>query len=441
MGIGRLRAMETGRLLRAALCAFTAAFLLGALFAPDLRDGLRGLFRICILPAQLTRDYFLPELGGVCAAMLNAGLVGAICCALTFLPGAVVNGGTVLGYFLTVGFCFYGMNILNILPLMLGVAIYARIRREPLGKHLNLFMFATAVSPLVTQVLFHYPSVTETPRLTPMGVGLALVIGIVTGCAMPALCAHSPAFHKGYDLYNAGPAAGFLCAVLVAALYRAAGVEAPAITAVLGTGHRAFANAFCASAFVLCLLFGLLLNGGFGGYGALLRDSGYRSDFTAQYGAGPCLINLGVYGLCILLYYNLIGATFTGATMGAVFCMVCCACAGATPRNVLPVALGYAVMGLLNRAGVTAFALNSQAMVVGLCFASGLAPIAGEFGVVPGIVAGMLHYVLVTAVPAIHGGFNLYNGGFTAGIVCFVLVPLLETIRPGGHRGKQENQS
>lgn len=424
--MNRLRQMETGRLLRAAMCAFTAAFLIGALLAPDRGEMLAGLGRIVSLPAQLTRDYFRPDIGSLSGAMLNYALVGAACCTLMFLPEAKVNGGTVLGYFLTVGFCSYGMNILNILPLVLGVALYALITRQRPGKLLNFFMFSTAVAPIITEVLFRYPSATELHSLTPSGVGLALLIGAVVGCAMPALCAHSPAFHKGYDLYNAGPAAGFLCFLIYAVLYKTAGVEAPAIEAILGEGNRLFVNVFCGALFALCAAFGLALNRGIKDYAALLGDSGYQSDFTALYSAGANLMNIGLYGLFILLYYNVIGATFTGATMGAVFCMLCCCCNGATPRNVLPIMLGYGVMGLLNRLGITAFAVNAQAIVVGLCFASGLAPISGEYGAPAGIVAGMLHYCLVTSVPAIHGGFNLYNGGFTAGIVCFLYVPVLQ---------------
>jgi hypothetical protein len=34
--------------------------------------------------------------------------------------------------------------------------------------------------------------------------------------------------------------------------------------------------------------------------------------------------------------------------------------------------------------------------------------------------------VLVTSVPALHGGFCLYNGGFTAALICIILVPELE---------------
>ena len=38
-----------------------------------------------------------------------------------------------------------------------------------------------------------------------------------------------------------------------------------------------------------------------------------------------------------------------------------------------------------------------------------------------------MHYLLVTSIPAIHGGFSLYNGGFTSLLVATILVPQLET--------------
>ena len=42
------------------------------------------------------------------------------------------------------------------------------------------------------------------------------------------------------------------------------------------------------------------------------------------------------------------------------------------------------------------------------------------------IVFGVLHYALVTSVPFTHGGFLLYNGGFTAALICFLFIPVLE---------------
>ena len=51
-------------------------------------------------------------------------------------------------------------------------------------------------------------------------------------------------------------------------------------------------------------------------------------------------------------------------------------------------------------------------------------PIVG--GPVFGILAGMLHFTLVTSVPLLHGGFCLYNGGFTAAFVCMFFIPVFE---------------
>ena len=392
MNLERIRKMDAGTILRAVMCAFSLAFLIGALLAPDLPEIFSGFWRICTLPAQLTKDYFKPELGSISGSLLNYFLISATCCALMFLPGAKVTGGTVLAYFLTVGFSSYGMNILNIIPLMLGVVVYSLIKKQAFGKNLNFFMFSTAVAPIITQVLFYYPVMGEEPHLSLLGVVISLIIGVVVGCAMPALCAHSPGFHKGYDIYNAGPAAGFLCFLLFAVLYKTLGVEAPAIGASLGAGDWTFVNVFCITCFALCVVAGFVINGNsFKGYGKLFMDSGYKADFTAKYTPGLCVMNIGVYGLFIMLYYNLIGSAFTGPTMGAVFCMLCCCCSGATPFNVFPIMIGYIIMGLLNKAGVTAFAVNAQAIIVGLCFASGLAPITGEYGILAGIVAGILH--------------------------------------------------
>ncbi len=77
-------------------------------------------------------------------------------------------------------------------------------------------------------------------------------------------------------------------------------------------------------------------------------------------------------------------------------------------------------------AGEYTQAINAQAIVIGLCFANGLSPISGKYGWWAGILAAMLHFGLVTSVPLLHGGFCLYNGGFTAAFVCLVLVPQLE---------------
>ena len=58
--------------------------------------------------------------------------------------------------------------------------------------------------------------------------------------------------------------------------------------------------------------------------------------------------------------------------------------------------------------------------------ANGLSPIADKYGWHYGMLAAMAHFCMVTTVPELHGGMCLYNGGFTAALVCLLMVPSLE---------------
>ena len=277
----------------------------------------------------------------------------------------------------------------------------------------------------------------------------AIVLGIVVGCVMPSLCAHAPNFHKGYDLYNAGPAAGFLAFLLCCLLYRSPGVALPSNTN-LGDGEQLFVSVFFLVVFVLFLIAAYMMDKDcFKNYKKLWKSDGYKTDYTAAFGIPVTMVNIGLYGLFILLYYNIIhgmayvdgnvvftGAKFTGATMGAIMCMMAFCAQGAQPRTVFPIAVGYALASFLPffmcMAGIVpeqSWTLATQGILVGMCFASGLAPVTGKFGFFAGVAAGAIHAVLVTSVPLLHGGFCLYNGGFTAGITAFLLVPVLECFR------------
>ena len=52
-------------------------------------------------------------------------------------------------------------------------------------------------------------------------------------------------------------------------------------------------------------------------------------------------MNVGVFGLFILAYYNIIGASFNGVTLGIIFCMLCTCNSGSHPGNVWADHAGY----------------------------------------------------------------------------------------------------
>ena len=120
-------------------------------------------------------------------------------------------------------------------------------------------------------------------------------------------------------------------------------------------------------------------------------------------------------------------------TLGIVFCMLSTCNSGSHPGNVWPIMAGYMVTSILFTfiarclgCESNGLGIGSQSILIGLCYANGLSPISGKYGFGYGILAGGLHYLLVTAVPDMHGGFLLYNGGFTAALICIMLVPQLE---------------
>ena len=421
------KTLSSVNIIRIFLLASSAAYLIGAIAAPDRGEMMSGLAQILMSPAQLTKDYF--EIGSISGTFLNVSLVGFVCAAMTCLPGAAVNGLTIAAYFLTTGFSFWGINFLNMWPFFLGVMVHALVRKEPFPKYVNLAMFATALCPLASELLLRYPGSDEARGVTLGGVVLMLVVGMLIGFMTPAMAAHSPNVHKGYDLYSAALPGVLLGLFAVAVLYKSLGHDVPEIKATLGGNHSEIVLPFCIIFFGLCVLAGFWLNGkSFKGYVSLLKDTGYKSDFTAKYGPGLAIMNFGFYGLMIVLYYCLVLASFNAVTIGIIFCMVCFGANGAHPGNTWPIMAGYVIFSVVTFHFLGgAFWVNTQAILVGLCFASGLAPIAGNYGWWAGVLAGGMHYLLVTSIPAIHGGFSLYNGGFTSLLVAVILVPQLET--------------
>ena len=71
---------------------------------------------------------------------------------------------------------------------------------------------------------------------------------------------------------------------------------------------------------------------------------------------------------------------------------------------------------------------TTPGILIASIFCVGLAPIAGQFGILAGIEAGILHAAIVMYSSQLYGGLNLYNNGFSCGWVAIIMVPLIEKI-------------
>ena len=427
----KINSLSESDFLKLVFAVFSTAFLIGAVCMPDRASMFTGLWQIVSNPSKISTNYF--AVGGYAATFLNMALVGFACLALYGFLKATATNVSNLAFILTLGFGSWGINILNMWPSMLGVVLYCLVKREKLGANVNAMLFSTGIAPLITDLMLRYPHA-EAVGFNAVGILLALAVGFVIGFFLPAGLANSPKVHKGFDLYSAALPVGMTAFFLQATLFKTMGVALPAApdAATLQVASRLTVNVFC------CVLFGFFVVAAFAlgcrpkDYWKLLIDPDLVTNFSSAYGNAVFLMNVGVYGLFILGYYNLVGATFNGVTFGVIFCMLACSNSGSHPGNVWPIMLGYVVastvFGWLSglAGGTFAGAVNAQAIVVGLCYANGLSPIADKYGWRYGFLAAVMHYVLVTSVPALHGGFCLYNGGFTAALICLILVPSLE---------------
>ena len=339
--------------------AFTSlAFLIGAVCMPDRGSMLSGLGAILSSPAKISTNYF--AVGGYAATFLNMALVGFIALALFCAFGAQPNNVSTLAFLLTLGFGSWGIHILNIWPTIFGVMVYCLVKKEKFGAQVNAMLFSTGIAPLISELLVRYPN-PEVVGFHPAGVVLALAVGFAIGFFLPAGLSFSPTVHKGFDLYSAALPIGMTAFLLNAVLYKTMGLALPDAPAgeTLKIASAATVNIFCLVFFGACVVMALAMGCKPLEYWRYLKKAERVPSLSAARGTGMFLMNVGVFGLFIVGYYNLIGASFNGVTFGIIFCMLATCNSGSNPRNVLPIMAAYALMSVIC-GGLSADALFSS---------------------------------------------------------------------------------
>ena len=425
----KLSRMPETHFLTAFFTYFSLSFLIAAVCMPDRAQMFTGLWRIISSPTKATTNFF--SVGGYAATFLNMGLVGLICTGLYALPGENPNHAATLVTILTTGFGAWGIHIVNMWPSMLGVMLYVVVMKKNFGEHTNAMLFSTGLAPFMSELMIRYPT-PDALGFSPQGVLLSLAVGIAVGFFLPAGLDNSPKIHKGLDLYSAALPVGMTAFLLQGCMYRAMGVEVPDQLSDLTVVSPAIVNTFCVALFASFILIAFLMGCRPRDYWKLLVDPEVVTNFSSTYGNATMLMNVGVYGLFILAYYNLVGAPMNGVTFGVIFCMLSTCNSGSHPANIWPIMLGYGVASWLFQllsplvGGEFTQSLHNQSIVVGLCYANGLSPVSDKYGWRYGMIAAMMHFAMVTTVPELHGGMCLYNGGFTAALVCLLMIPGLE---------------
>jgi len=411
-----IRAPASDRTILLIVAAYAAAFVVFGLIVDGPATVARGLAAIITSRDTLLTDYF--GLGGIGAGLVNAGLLTLCVCFVYYRTGAKMSGAAVACLFLVLGFALFGKNLLNIWPIVVGVALYARFRGESFATHINTAFFGVALAPIFSEILF------SGTLSAAVSVPLAIATGLAIGFVLAPAAAQLFKAHMGFSLYNMGFTAG-LVGTLVVALYKSYGFV-PDPVFIWTSGNNLLLGSFLALVFASMIAVGFWFDRQLpAGLKKVMATTGQApTDFIALAGIGPALANMGICGSIGMAYILMVGGDLNGPVIGAIFTIVGFAAFGKHPRNIVPIMIGV-FLGSLAKP----WNIDDPSILLAALFGTTLAPIAGRFGWHWGIVAGFIHSSAALTVGPVHAGLNLYNNGFAAGIVASVLVPVIIAIQ------------
>lgn len=372
---------------------------------------LTGILKIVTSPAILITDFLV--IGGMGAVFLNAFLIFLYNFLLIRMLKIEINGVVMASFFTVFGFSFFGKNILNILPFYLGGILYSAYDNVDFKEIFVTISFTSALAPFVSEVAFQVDS-SDTAYLG------AVILGILIGFLVTPLAKKMFNFHEGYNLYNLGFTGGIFGAVIASFLKLYDFQILP--QQIISTKYDIALKIICCYFFSSLIIIGRNLNNNsFKGYKELLKDSGLKSDFIKKYGYGLTFINMGINGFVATIYVILLGETLNGPLLAGILTVVGFSAYGKHFKNIIPILLGVYLASLGNNTA-------NFTVVLSALFGTSLAPVAGVYGAIWGVVAGWLHLAVVQSIGIIHGGLNLYNNGFSAGIVASFLIPIINML-------------
>lgn len=396
------------------LALLLLSFIMSGLIIDGFFVSINGFLKIQFHPARLINDYI--EIAGIGGAFINAGIVGLIGIILVLLTGIKFSGPTYAAILTMAGFGLFGKTPLNIIPIIIGVYIAAKVMKKTLKEYILIALFGTALGPLVSMLAWEIG--------LPIGVAIPVSIagGLLTGFILPSLALAMLHLHQGFNLYNMGLTCGFF-GLFAFAIIKGVGAD-------VSSGFFWYENS---SLFLIILIpilsvflifIGIIIDTSksFKSFIEIQKLPGQLpSDFVDMTALSGALINSGLIGIIASLYISFVGASFNGPVIGGLLTIMGFGAFGTHLKNSWPVVAGVIVATL-----ISGNPLNAPASILAFIFCTTLAPLAGEFGIRIGFSAGFIHLMMVLQTGAWNGGINLYNNGFAGGLTATLIVSIIQ---------------
>lgn len=370
-----------------------------------------GLVSIHLHPSLLITDYL--AIGGLHATLVNAWIVTWVTILLLQQLKVKFSGVAFAGVLTIFAFSFFGKNLLNILPVWLGFFLYTKMKGTNLNQYTGTFLFSSGIAPVTSFLMFGIPGLNLL-----MSIPLGILGGMIAGWLTPMVVSIVGKFHQGYNLYNTGFGLGFI-AMLFTAILRAFQVNVSVPTTLSFAFHDGLFWFISSISIVLIGSSFLIHRQAYKPWLRLLQSPGnLPSDFYKDFGLAATLLNVGSIGVLSLILITIYNIPLSGPIVAGVFTFMAFGSYGKHIVNSLPV-----IVGLVIGSSIQGFNLTLPGPSIALLFVTALAPVSGKFGVFYGVLAGFIHLLIAPQAFALQGGFDLYNNGFTAGLVAgFVVV-------------------
>lgn len=408
------------------LSVFPMYFILVGFILQPIPDIFRGFLKIIKEPDFLITDYFV--VGGIGASFLNAGLVTILTLLLLYHLKMDLDGHTITSCCLIFGFSLFGKNVMNIWTILLGVFLYAHYHGTSLKTYIYVGLYGTSLSPIITQLMQigHLPVV---PKII-----FTILVGISIGFVLPPLSSHVYYIHKGYSLYNVGFACGIIATVVVSLFY-SFGITVES-RLIWDTGHNLTFGILLSVMFIIMIITAFLLDHEsiWTKYKKLLQRPGLTgTDYLKEFDIATVLLNMGINGLFAMSFILCVDGDLNGPTIGGIFTILGFSATGKHIRNIAPVMFGVLIGGF-----VKDWSIHEPSAILALLFSTTLAPIAGKFGIIAGVIAGFLHSSVALNVGILYSGLNLYNNGFAGGLVAVIMIPVIQSLKDRKERAKAD---
>ncbi len=374
-----------------------------------------GMMTILVSPSQLFTDYM--EIASVGSTLLNVAIMLGIS-IYSYKKLEIPLNGTVIGSLgMLAGFSFFGKNLFNSIPFMIGVWIYTKVTKQNYRNYVIVGLFGSALGPLISFIAFS--------GVLPQGwsVLIAYALGIFIGFILPQLSTQFLGFHQGFSLYNVGFTAGII-GMVVLGFMNAFGIEVETRTLASTQSPLILYQlliGFCVILIVTSFYLHFKKKEKYH-FKLLLKLSGrLPSDFVEMTNLATVTLNMSIIGFILLGYVLMNGGQLNGPIVGSIIGVMSFGAFGNQVKNTVPVLVGIMIGSYL-----TGVEPTSTSALIAAIFGTTLAPVSGYYGPLAGMIAGFVHITLVSHVVVMHGGLNLYNNGFAGGFVAAVLVPIFE---------------